>query len=969
MFIKIILFIFTIFLIGCGGSQEPPIKPFSINSLSLVSDLSGRIDEDENISFSTKSFSFSHDFDFLVIKSLPQNGKLYLNNTLLSSDYNISKDNLDHLVYKPNSNFHGKDSFLFKVKIGSELSKNFEYTIFVKSINDAPIFTTPNNISVKENQKTALTLTANDPDGDRLIYTISGKESSFFDINSSSGEVKFKIAPDYESKKSYEFIASVSDGNLTTTQNMKINIININDNTPVFDLKVYNKSFESSSISNDLNSTSTIISIDFNHDGKVDILTSDIKTNRVIWFENRGDLNFREHNITSSLKDAYFVKAVDLDKDGDLDIVAGGSEELVWYKNDNLTFTKIVIDSSESYKADIKDIDKDGDLDIVSIVSVDYDNKVNLYKNQNQNFTKSVLDQNIDTPTDVKVYDIDSDGDLDIIVSAYYDGVVQYKQNSSGSFDKSSIYSSDDFLGTNYLEVKDGEIYSTNFIDNALIKDDAKLITLLQPTSVKVWDVDSDGDDDIVTTSFSNSYLTWFERIDNNDYLTHKIASYGYGVDIGLGDIDGDGDVDIVTALKDDKKLLFFDIKDSIYVDENNKSVTVISASDVDGDSLNYSLSGEDSNLFNIDNNGTLTFKQAPDFENPQDSNKNNKYNITVNVSDTNTTISKDIRVVVRNLSFFKKKEIDNSLVDLVDMEFKEDDLLVIDDEEDGTKVYRYKILDNFNKTQELFTNNYYAYDLLVFDNRVFISYDSNDISEYDSSWQESVVDDNCPSAYKLISADIDSDGKNDLVATCEDSVKWYKNEDNGSLNEKDISVGFVNGSYPFDLAAVGNTHKDLLVSVPNDYKVYKLKNDSNENFTKEIFLDEKATKLFQDENTTFAIIPEQNRAIKVENGEITTINNPNSIVYPNSIIVEDINGNGLKDIIITTKDDMKLIWYKAKQDGEYEEHIVSYFDKEPRKVLLKDIDGDGKKDMIVGTMDKLFVFYQKSEEKNLINF
>ena len=62
--------------------------------------------------------------------------------------------------------------------------------------------------------------------------------------------------------------------------------------------------------------------------------------------------------------------------------------------------------------------------------------------------------------------------------------------------------------------------------------------------------------------------------------------------------------------------------------------IAKIVASDADGDSLSYSLSGADAADFSINANGLLRFISAPDFDSPADSDTDNVYNIVVTVSD-----------------------------------------------------------------------------------------------------------------------------------------------------------------------------------------------------------------------------------------------------------------------------------------------------------------------------------------------
>lgn len=87
----------------------------------------------------------------------------------------------------------------------------------------------------------------------------------------------------------------------------------------------------------------------------------------------------------------------------------------------------------------------------------------------------------------------------------------------------------------------------------------------------------------------------------------------------------------------------------SYSVVENQTSAFSISASDSDGDSLTYSISGSDGSLFDVSTSGSVTFKTAPDFEDPTDSDANNEYNLSATVSDGSLTDSMSFTVVVTN--------------------------------------------------------------------------------------------------------------------------------------------------------------------------------------------------------------------------------------------------------------------------------------------------------------------------------
>ncbi|MEY9403658.1 Ca2+-binding RTX toxin-like protein [Bradyrhizobium japonicum] len=86
---------------------------------------------------------------------------------------------------------------------------------------------------------------------------------------------------------------------------------------------------------------------------------------------------------------------------------------------------------------------------------------------------------------------------------------------------------------------------------------------------------------------------------------------------------------------------------------ENTSAVTTVQAADPNTEqTLSYSISGgADAFRFDINpTSGALSFKTAPDFENPTDAGPNNVYNVTVEASDGNGgTDTQAIAVTVQN--------------------------------------------------------------------------------------------------------------------------------------------------------------------------------------------------------------------------------------------------------------------------------------------------------------------------------
>ena len=103
--------------------------------------------------------------------------------------------------------------------------------------NTAPMFTDGSSTtrSIAENTAAGVSIgtaiTATDTNNDILTYTLSGTEASAFSIDSSTGQLQTKSALDYETKRSYIVTITVSDGTLTDTISVTINVTDI-DETP-----------------------------------------------------------------------------------------------------------------------------------------------------------------------------------------------------------------------------------------------------------------------------------------------------------------------------------------------------------------------------------------------------------------------------------------------------------------------------------------------------------------------------------------------------------------------------------------------------------------------------------------------------------------------------------------------------------------------------------------------------------------
>ena len=124
------------------------------------------------------------------------------------------------------------------------LSRDLIVQVTLINLNDeAPVITSSANFSVNEGETEVGCIAVTDADGGNipspdgincgnvagLTYSITGDNLEI----DSYGRISFTSAPDYETKSSYTGTVSVSDGVNSTTQDITISIVDVNDNSPI----------------------------------------------------------------------------------------------------------------------------------------------------------------------------------------------------------------------------------------------------------------------------------------------------------------------------------------------------------------------------------------------------------------------------------------------------------------------------------------------------------------------------------------------------------------------------------------------------------------------------------------------------------------------------------------------------------------------------------------------------------------
>ena len=103
-----------------------------------------------------------------------------------------------------------------------------------------------------------------------------------------------------------------------------------------------------------------------------------------------------------------------------------------------------------------------------------------------------------------------------------------------------------------------------------------------------------------------------------------------------------------ITVTNENDNIPVFTSPATANAQENQTAAYMAAATDADGDTLVYSLSGTDADLFTIDaNTGEVSFIEAPDFEDPDDADGDNVYDIIVTASDGTNGTNHNVAITV----------------------------------------------------------------------------------------------------------------------------------------------------------------------------------------------------------------------------------------------------------------------------------------------------------------------------------
>ena len=261
---------------------------------------------------------------------------------------------------------------------------------------------------------------------------------------------------------------------------------------------------------------------DINGNGHKDIIAvAGVNGGEIAWWENDGEQQFEtKHIIIQNLDGVRSVRAIDLDGDEDMDIVAAAwiENDILWWENDgSQNWTEHAVDTNfiGAHTIDIKDMNGDGHLDVLCSGFDFYgkEGEIAWWKNDgSQNFTKMLISERFQQSPFIYGEDMDGDDDLDIIACGELTNELLWWENTGN------------------------DEYTEHIIDE----------NFNGAHTVIARDVDGDNDMDILGAACLGSRMVWWENNGYNDFEKHDLGAFAGALWLDAADMDLDGDVDLV---------------------------------------------------------------------------------------------------------------------------------------------------------------------------------------------------------------------------------------------------------------------------------------------------------------------------------------------------------------------------------------------------------------------------------------
>ena len=507
--------------------------------------------------------------------------------------------------------------------------------VTVTNVNEPPVLSGTPTPSVPENTTPVMTVTATDPEGAAVTYSITGgADAALFTINSTTGALSFLSAPDFEAPADagannvYDVVVTASDGTNAATQNITVTVTDVNE-APVF-------------------SSSATPSVAENTTAVVTVTANDPEA-AAVTYSITGGVDAALFTINSTTGALSFLSAPNFEAPADAGAnnvydVAVTASDGTNAPTQNIAVTVTDVNEAPVFTSSATPSVAENTTAVVTVTTTDQEGNTIAYSitggadaalftiNSTTGALSFLSAPNFEAPADAGANNV-----YDVVVTAN-DGANTPTQN----------------IAVTVTDVNEAPVF-TSTATPSVAENTTAVVTVVavDPEGTAVTYSITGGADAALFTINSTTGALSFLSAPNFEAPADAGTNNVYDVAVTASDGTNTPTQNIAVTVTDANEAPSFTSSATPSVPENTTAVVTVTTSDPEGNTITYSITGgADAALFTINSTtGALSFIAPPNFEAPADAGANNVYDVVVTANDGANAPTQNITVTVTNVN------------------------------------------------------------------------------------------------------------------------------------------------------------------------------------------------------------------------------------------------------------------------------------------------------------------------------